>query len=88
MRVRLLFLLAILPCLSGWGDREPGWPYSGALPDEPIAVPAARYVPLGVGTKSYRPVEPMPWGDVNRRVMPHEGKSPSDMDMPEKHEGH
>jgi hypothetical protein len=86
MRVRLLFLLAILPCLSGWGDREPGWPYSGALPDKPIAVPAARYVPLGVGTKSYRPVEPMPWGDVNQRVMPHESKSPSD--MPEKHEGH
>jgi hypothetical protein len=86
MRVRLLFLLAILPLLSGWGDRVTGWPYSGAMPDEPIAVPAAPYVPLGAGTKSYRPVEPMPWGDVNRGVAPGEAKPPSE--MPKKHEGH
>ena len=86
MRVRLLFLLAILPALSGWGEREPSWPYAGAMPDEPIAVPAARYVPLGADTKSYRPVEPMPWGDVNQRVAPRKDKSPPD--MPEKHEGH
>jgi len=86
MRVRLLFLLAILPALSGWGDREPSWPYAGAMPDEPIAVPATRYVPLGAGVKSYRPVEPMPWGDVNQRVAPPQGGSPSK--MPEKHEGH
>ena len=46
----------------------------------------ARYVPLGTGTKSYRPVEPMPWGDLNRRVAPREGKPPAD--TPEKHEGH
>ena len=86
MRVRLLFLLAILPLLSGWGDRVPGWPLFGAMPDEPTAVPKARYVPLGTGTKSYRPVEPMPWGDLNRRVAPREGKPPAD--TPEKHEGH
>ena len=86
MRVRLLFLLVVLPLLSGWSDHEPGWPYAGALPDKPIAVPAAHYVPLGSGTKSYRPVEPMPWGEVNQRVAPREGKAPPD--MPEKHEGH
>jgi hypothetical protein len=86
MWVRLLFLLAVLPLLSGWGNREPSWPYAGPMPDEPIAVPAARYVPLGAGTKSYRPVEPMPWGDVNQRVAPRQGKSPTN--MPEKHEEH
>ena len=86
MRMRLLLLLAILPALNGWGNHEPGWPYAGAMPDEPVAVPAARYVPLGAGAKSYRPVEPMPWGDVNQRVAPHQGKSPTG--TPEKHEEH
>ena len=86
MWMRLLFLLVIVPALSGWGSSEPGWPYAGAMPDQPTSVPSARYAPLGSGTKSYRPVEPMPWGDVNQRVAPHQGKPPSD--TPEKHEGH
>lgn len=34
------------------------------------SVPPAGYSPVISGTKSYRPVEPLPWGDVNRRVMP------------------
>jgi hypothetical protein len=33
-------------------------------------VPPARYSPVLSGSHSYRPVEPLPWGDVNRRVMP------------------
>jgi len=38
-------------------------------------VPPARYSPVVSGTKSYRPVEPLPWGEMNRRVMPpEEGK--------------
>jgi len=38
-------------------------------PDDPGAsVPADDYRPVLSGTKSYRPVEPLPWGDVNRRV--------------------
>jgi hypothetical protein len=42
-----------------------------ASPDDPAAaVPANRYSPITLGTKSYRPVEPLPWGDVIRRVMP------------------
>jgi len=53
------------------------------MPDEPVPVPDARYAPVDAGTKSYRPVEPLPWGGVNQRVAP--GKSPSD--IPEKHEG-
>src|SRR5262245_428876 len=40
-----------------------------ASPDDPGAgVPADRYRPVFSGTKSYRPVEPLPWGDANRRV--------------------
>jgi hypothetical protein len=42
-----------------------------ASPDDPRApVKANRYEPVISGTKSYRPVEPLPWGDVNRRVAP------------------
>ncbi|MGH7487960.1 MAG: hypothetical protein ACREMY_20520 [bacterium] len=40
-------------------------------PDDPGAPTRAdRYRPVTSGTKSYRPVEPLPWGDVNRRVTP------------------
>jgi hypothetical protein len=42
-----------------------------ASPDDPGApVKANRYSPVTSGTKSYRPVEPLPWGDVNKRVAP------------------
>ena len=84
MMIRLFFLVASIPLLSAWGEREPDWPYTGPTPDAPIAVPAARYEPIVSGTKSYRPVEPLPWGDINRRVAP--GKSSSD--APEMHQGH
>ena len=44
---------------------------AAASPDDPGAVvPASRYSPVISGTKSYRPVEPLPWADVNRRVAP------------------
>lgn len=86
MRVRLIFLLAALPALCGWGDREAVWPYAGAAPDRSVAVPDSRYLPVGAGTKSFRPVEPMPWGDVNERVAPRHDKALSE--APEKHEDH
>jgi len=41
-----------------------------ANPD--LGVPLMRYSPVLSGTRSFRPVEPLPWGDVNRRVMPPE----------------
>ena len=40
------------------------------------SVPPARYSPVISGTKSFRPVEPLPWGDVNRRVMPPDAAAP------------
>src|SRR5258705_1247698 len=46
-------------------------PAIAADPDDPHApVPAMRCQSITAGTKSYRPIEPLPWGDVNRRVTP------------------
>ena len=70
MHLRLLIAIVLLPALAGWSDRDPSWPHSGPMPDEAVHVPSTRYVPIGAGTNSYRPVEPMPWGDVNKRVAP------------------
>ena len=58
--------------LTGWGarGREPEWPHAGPMPDDPVAVKPLRYQSITEGLKSYRPIEPMPWGDVNRRVAP------------------
>lgn len=52
-----------------------------ARPDDPGApVKANRYSPVTSGTKSYRPVEPLPWGDVNKRVAPKQ--TPKDKQVP------
>jgi hypothetical protein len=59
----LLVMLVWVPPALG---RDPANPEAG--------VPPARYSPVISGTKSYRPVEPLPWGDVNRRVMPKEAQ--------------
>ncbi len=67
---RLTIALGILLLLTGWRDHEPAWPSAGPLPDGPVPVPPSHYESVGAGTRSYRPVEPMPWGDVNRRVAP------------------
>jgi hypothetical protein len=44
---------------------------AAGTPDDPGApVPPPQYRPVISGTKSYRPVEPLPWGDINKRVAP------------------
>jgi hypothetical protein len=49
-----------------------------ATPDDPAApVPLTRYRPVTSGTKTYRPVEPLPWGDVNRRIAPQLKETPA-----------
>jgi hypothetical protein len=71
--------LGIFLLLGGWGDRYLDWPHAGPMPDQPVAVPLTHDNSIMSGTRSYRPVEPMPWGDVNRRVAPKEqGTSPAD----------
>jgi hypothetical protein len=58
-----------------WGAGE----VLAASPADPATrVPAVRYDPVTSGTKSYRPVEPLPWGDVNRRVAPPGTSVPSE----------
>jgi len=74
---RPLIVTAALLLLGGWRDRVPEWPVSGPMPDAPGHGAPSRYDPITGGTRSYRPVEPMPWGDVNRRVAPPEGAPPS-----------
>lgn len=70
MRVPKVFLGLFLLLLTGWGEPDLDWPYVGPMPDQPVAVPPAQYESILRGTRRFRPVEPMPWGDVNRRVTP------------------
>jgi len=72
MLARLLVITTAVFLLGGWRDPVPNWPYSGPMPDQPASVPPTHYDPVLRGTQSFRPVEPMPWGDVNRRVAPPE----------------
>jgi hypothetical protein len=70
MRVQKLLLTNFVI----WGIATPAWGRGPADPDAPV--PPARYAPVMSGTKSFRPVQPEPWGDVNRSVAPPEGKKP------------
>lgn len=76
MRMRMALLLALSVLVTGWGHREPDWPYAGPMPDQPVEVPRTHYDSIMSGTRSYRPIDPMPWGDVNRRVTPREQSEP------------
>lgn len=66
---RVIAAIALLT-LTAWRDVDPEWPASGAMPDEPGHASRFKYEAINAGTRSYRPVDPMPWGDVNRRVAP------------------
>jgi hypothetical protein len=69
MDARILIIAGFLvPSLAGALSANP------ADPSAPVA--PQRYQPVTGGTKSYRPVEPMQWGDVNRRVTPPGARSP------------
>lgn len=45
-----------------YAQRDPSNPWS---PSPPVG-----YVSVTSELQSYRPVDPLPWGDVNKRVMP------------------
>ena len=60
----------------------------GASPDDPRArVKPNRYSSITSGTKSYRPVEPLPWGDVIRRVTPKKKDQPKEGQAPQDKQG-
>jgi hypothetical protein len=81
MRVPTPIILLLL-LLAGWGERELDWPYVGPMPDQPLAVPPAHYGSVMSGTRSFRPVEPLPWGGVNRRVAPEKQSAPPSSSQP------
>lgn len=68
--IRVWIALFALVSLTGWSEREPAWPQAGPMPDEPVPVPAQTYRSVATGLKSYRPVEPRPWGEINRQMAP------------------
>jgi len=70
MIARLCIILAASPLLGGWGDRDGRWPHVGPMPDDPATAVASRHQSITAGTKTYRPVAPLPWGDINRKVAP------------------
>jgi len=69
---KLVIAFVVSVTLTAWSVREhePGWPHSGPMPDHPVKVKPLSYESIGKGNQSYRPIDPMPWGDVNKRVAP------------------
>ncbi len=52
-------------------DRKLAYPYSERDPSDPnVGVAASSYRPVTRDLGSFRPMDPLPWGEVNRRVMP------------------
>lgn len=73
MATRILVMgaaLTVALAAHGHAGSELQWPHSGPMPDDPVKIRPHRYESIGAGNKSYRPIEPMPWGDVNTRVAP------------------
>jgi len=70
MRSKLLLAIGVVLLFGGRQVHASEWPHAGPMPDDPVKVKPLRYVPIGNGNKSYRPIDPMPWGDVNTRVAP------------------
>jgi hypothetical protein len=65
---------------------EPATRLHAANPDDPaVPVPRDVYRRITSGVKSYRPVEPLPWADVNRRVAPREKRPPANLRSQHKH---
>lgn len=69
LKIAAIILLA--HGLLGSGEKHSlEWPQAGPMPDDPVKVKPLVYTPITAGNRSYRPIDPMPWGDVNRRVAP------------------
>lgn len=59
-----------------WRDRVLPNPYAGRDPSDPgSASSRLGYQPTTQELKSYRPVDPLPWRDVNKRVSPSAGST-------------
>lgn len=81
VRAQFLIVLAASSVLMGW---EPlPWPHVGAMPDDPSRGGPSNYRSITAGTKSYRPVEPLPWSNINRGVAPKGALPPKEEAAPE-----
>lgn len=70
MRSRMSAVLGGAFVMAGLAETPPQWSVSGVMPDEAVKVAPQRYRSVTEGTRTFRPVAPLPWGDVNRRVAP------------------
>lgn len=60
-----------------WWHRALPYPYAERDPSDPnAAMSALRYRPVTRELRSYRPIDPLPWGDVNKRVTPSPNPAP------------
>ena len=82
MKARLWIVLGASPLVGGWGAYDLKWPHAGPVPDDPARGGPSNYRSITAGTRSYRPVEPLPWGDINRRVAPKGALEPKDGTKP------
>jgi hypothetical protein len=64
MRAGLLLISSLALAVTAFAA------HSASPADPGVPVAPNRYRPVVSGSKSYRPVEPLPWGEVNRRVAP------------------
>ncbi len=81
MKLRYWIVVAALPFLAGWGDRDLGWPHAGPAPDDPSRGGSTQYKSITADTRTFRPVEPLSWYELNRRVAPRgtlERRAPSE----------
>lgn len=61
-----------------WRARALPYPYAARDPSDPGAGSSIlEYKRVIRGLQSYRPVDPLPWGEMNRRVTPKSGATPS-----------
>ena len=71
--------------LSCHGELE--LPYARPLPDQPVAVPQRHSAPVTAGTRSFRPVDPAPWVEENRKITPSPDAAPAMPGMGQHHHG-
>lgn len=57
-----------------WRDRVLPYPYAARDPSDPGSASShLSYQRITRGLGTYRPIDPLPWGDVNKRVTPKSG---------------
>jgi hypothetical protein len=62
-----------------WRERSLPYPYTARDPSDPGSGGSPlEYRRVIGGLQSYRPVDPLPWGEMNKRVTPKSGSTQGD----------